>query len=149
MEFQIRAAQKDDCPAMMELIRELAVHEKAPREVTVNMDEFIDAGFGKQPVWEALVGELNGKIVGMALYYVRYSTWKGRKLYLEDLVVTEKMRGKGYGKQLLDHTIELARQRGYCGIMWQVLEWNEAAISFYKKYDTTFEEEWINVKIDF
>lgn len=134
---------------MMALIRELALYEKAPEQVTVSMEEFIDAGFGKNPVWEALVGEINGRIVGMSLYYVRYSTWKGRRLYLEDIVVTEEMRGNGYGKLLLERTVDLAKQRGYSGMMWQVLDWNASAIAFYKKYDTKFEEEWINVKINF
>ncbi|HIY76964.1 MAG TPA: GNAT family N-acetyltransferase, partial [Candidatus Sphingobacterium stercorigallinarum] len=85
----------------------------------------------------------------MSLYYTRYSTWKGRQLYLEDIVVTQKMRGKGYGKLLLDHTIAFAKQRGYSGITWQVLDWNQSAIDFYKKYNTKFEEEWINVKVNF
>ena len=149
MDFHIRPAEKEDCPRMMELIRELALYEQAPEEVTVSMAEFIDAGFGKQPVWEALVIEVNGQIIGIALYYVRYSTCKGRRLYLEDIVVTEEARGKGYGKQLLDHTIALAKEKGYSGMMWQVLDWNEPAKTFYKKYDTKFEGEWINVNIDF
>lgn len=149
MDFQIRPAKKEDCPRMMELIRELALYEKAAEEVTVSMDEFIDAGFGDHPTWAALVAQVNGAIIGIALYYVRYSTWKGRRLYLEDIVITEEMRGKGYGKQLLEQTMELAKAEGYSGMMWQVLEWNEPAKAFYKKYDTKFEGEWINVKIDF
>ena len=85
----------------------------------------------------------------MSLYYIRYSTWKGRRLYLEDIIVTESMRGKGFGKLLLDHTIEYAKEQGYSGMMWQVLDWNTPAIDFYKKYNTKFDGEWINVNIDF
>lgn len=149
MSIRIRSAQRKDCPAMMELIRELAVFEKAPHAVTVSMDEFVDAGFGKTPVWEAFVAELEGTIVGISLYYIRYSTWKGRRLYLEDLIVQEAYRGKGIGKLLLDKTIEHAKEKKYSGMMWQVLDWNTNAISFYEKYEANFDGEWINVNLNF
>lgn len=149
MELKIRRAERADCPRLLELIKELAHYERAPNEVTVSMEEFEASGFGENPVWGAFVGELNGEIVGMSLYYIRYSTWKGRRLYLEDLIVTEEVRGKGFGKVLLDHTIAFAKAEGYSGMMWQVLDWNEPAINFYKKYDTTLDGEWINVSIDF
>ena len=149
MELVIRKAVKNDCPAIMELIHELALFEKAPEEVTVKMEEFVDAGFGDNPVWEAFVGEYDSKIVGISLFYIRYSTWKGRRLYLEDLIINESMRGKGFGKLLLDHTIAYAKEKGYSGMMWQVLDWNEPAINFYKKYDSNFDEGWINVNINF
>lgn len=149
MSLTIRDAVLEDCPRLMELIRELALFEKAPEEVTVSMDEFEDAGFGPNPVWWAFVAEYNGHIVAMSLYYIRYSTWKGRRLYLEDIIVTEEMRGMGIGKELLDHTINYAKENGFSGMMWQVLDWNKSAIDFYKKYDTKLDEEWINVSIDF
>jgi GNAT superfamily N-acetyltransferase len=149
MSLTIRDAVLEDCPRLMELIRELALFEKAPEEVTVSMDEFEDAGFGPNPVWWAFVAEYNGHIVAMSLYYIRYSTWKGRRLYLEDIIVTEEMRGMGIGKELLDHTINYAKENGFSGMMWQVLDWNKPAIDFYKKYDTKLDEEWINVSIDF
>jgi len=149
MSLTIRDAVLEDCPRLMELIRELALFEKAPQEVTVSMDEFEDAGFGINPVWWAFVAEYNGHIVAMSLYYIRYSTWKGRRLYLEDIIVTEEMRGMGIGKVLLDHTINYAKENGFSGMMWQVLDWNKPAIDFYKKYDTKLDEEWINVSIDF
>jgi len=149
MSLTIRDAVLEDCPRLMELIRELALFEKAPQEVTVSMDEFEDAGFGPNPVWWAFVAEYNGHIVAMSLYYIRYSTWKGRRLYLEDIIVTEEMRGMGIGKELLDHTINYAKENGFSGMMWQVLDWNKPAIDFYKKYDTKLDEEWINVSIDF
>ncbi len=149
MGITIRNAIKKDCPRLLELIKELALFEKAPEEVTVSMEEFEDAGFGDKPVWWAFVAESEGIIVGMSLYYIRYSTWKGRRLYLEDIIVTESMRGKGFGKDLLDHTINYAKENGFSGMMWQVLDWNQPAIDFYKKYDTKFDEEWINVSINF
>lgn len=144
----IRQAITEDCPAMLDLIKELAAYEKAPEEVTVTLEEFVDAGFGSQPVWGAFVAELENKIVGLSLYYVRYSTWKGQRLYLEDLIVTEKLRGKGIGKSLFDKTLDYAKSKKYKGMVFQVLNWNEPAINFYKKYETKFDDEWINVSIE-
>jgi len=133
----------------MELIRELAEYEKAPNEVTVTDEHFIESGFGKNPVWWGFVASSNdesGKeiIHGFALYYVRYSTWKGQAMYLEDILVTEKMRGQKIGKLLFDQLIEEAKEKGFNRIIWQVLDWNEPAINFYKKYDTKFDPEWVN-----
>lgn len=144
----VRKATAEDCPQMLELVKELACYEKAPEEVTVSMDEFVDAGFGTNPVWEAFVAEYQGELVGISLFYIRYSTWKGRRLYLEDIIVTEKMRGQGIGKALFDETLHLCRERGYGGLVWQVLDWNEPAINFYRKYDTHFDHEWVNVSIE-
>ncbi|MEH6305889.1 GNAT family N-acetyltransferase [Olivibacter sp. CPCC 100613] len=144
----IRKARKEDCPRILELIHELALYEKAPEEVTVCLEEMEDAGFGVHPVWEAFVADIDGTIQGIALYYIRYSTWKGRRIYLEDLIVTEEMRGKGIGKLLFDQVIEEMRNKGYSGMVWQVLEWNEPAINFYKKYEATFDPEWVNVSIN-
>src|SRR5579871_4754668 len=117
----LRTAIKEDCPRLMELINELALFELAPQEVTVTMDEFVDAGFGGKPVWKAIVAEDNGVIVGMSLYYIRYSTWKGCRLYLEDLIVTESHRGTGIGKLLFDRTLKEAHEAGFSGMVWQVL----------------------------
>lgn len=145
----LRRAERRDVPAMMELIRELARYEKAPDEVTVDPAHFEESGFGEHPVWWAFVveEEFEGmqKVVGFALYYIRYSTWKGQVMYLEDIIVTEEMRGKGIGKLLMDRLIEEARERGFSRVVWQVLEWNEPAIHFYKKYQASFDGEWVNV----
>ncbi|MGK6342655.1 N-acetyltransferase family protein [Chryseobacterium sp. DT-3] len=147
-EVVIRKAVREDCAPMLELIRELAEYEKALHEVTISLDEFIEDGFGKSPVWGAFVAELNNEIVGISLYYDRFSTWKGRRLYLEDLVVTEKMRGKQIGKLLFDATLEYGKSNQYSGMVFQVLNWNEPAINFYKKYSPKFDSEWLNVSIE-
>jgi GNAT superfamily N-acetyltransferase len=126
------------------LINELAVYERAPEEVTVTLSEFEDAGFGQKPVWKAFVAEVDAIIVGFALYYVRYSTWKGCRLYLEDFIVTDSHRGKGIGKQLFDTIVLEAHEKGFNGMTWQVLDWNEPALNFYKKYEAGMEAGWLN-----
>ena len=149
MEIKIRKAVREDCARMMELIQELATYEKAPDEVTVSLSHFEESGFGQNPVWWAFVAEVNGVVVGMALYYVRYSTWKGQRMYLEDILVTEEMRGKKIGGLLFDALIEEAKDKKFTGMNWQVLDWNEPAINFYKKYNANFDPEWVNCSIVF
>jgi ribosomal protein S18 acetylase RimI-like enzyme len=148
MEIEIRRAGKEDCGAMLELIKELAVYEKAPDEVTVNFDHFVESGFGENPVWWAFVAEAKQKVVGFALYYIRYSTWKGQRMYLEDILVNEEFRGKGIGKLLFDRLIAEAKEKKWNGMVWQVLEWNEPAINFYKKFESVkFDDEWMNCSL--
>ncbi len=149
MSIIIRDAVREDVPAMFELIKELALYEKAPEQVTNTVEQMYVDGFGANPIYGTIVSEVDGEIVGMALYYYRYSTWKGKRLYLEDLIVSETMRGRGLGEKLLEATIEKARQTSCTGLMWQVLDWNEPAINFYKKFGARFDEEWVNVHIDF
>ena len=144
MNAAIREARLADCSRILELINELAVYERAPEEVTVTLAEFEDAGFGQKPVWKAFVAELDETIVGFALYYVRYSTWKGCRLYLEDFIVTDSHRGKGIGKQLFDTIVLEAHEKGFNGMTWQVLDWNEPALNFYKKYEAGVEAGWLN-----
>lgn len=172
--MKIRRATREDCPAMLKLIQELAEYEKMPEEVTVDPVHFEESGFGANPVWWGFVVE-EGKvehveevekveestslnlpkppkpsqsIVAFALYYIRYSTWKGQVMYLEDILVTESMRGRGIGKLLMDRLIKEANEKGFKKITWQVLDWNQPAIDFYKKYDVQFDPTWINVALD-
>jgi GNAT superfamily N-acetyltransferase len=146
----IRRAVVEDCPRIMELIKELALYEKAPEQVTMTMEHFVETGFGANPLWWAFVAEVDGLVQGFALYYIRFSTWKGTRLYLEDLLVTNEMRGKGLGKLLLDQLIVEAKEKKFSGMMWQVLDWNEPAINFYKKYyNATLDGEWINCSLNF
>ncbi|MCX6331498.1 MAG: GNAT family N-acetyltransferase [Bacteroidetes bacterium] len=149
MDIIIRRALQSDCPRLLELIQELAVYEKAPEEVTVTLEHFSESGFGQNPVWWGFVAEVQGVVVGMALYYVRYSTWKGQRMYLEDILVTQEMRGKKIGSLLFDALIKEAKEKKFTGLNWQVLEWNEPAINFYKKYNASFDPEWHNGSIVF
>src|SRR5439155_15804920 len=128
----------------IELVQELATYERAPDEVTVTLEHFVESGFGENPVWWTFVAEANGVIQGFALYYIRYSTWKGQAMYLEDILITNEMRGKGIGKLLFDRLIEEAREKKFNRIIWQVLDWNEPAINFYKKYDADIDSGWLN-----
>ena len=150
MNIIIRRAVKTDCERLMELVRELAVFEKAPQELTVTLDHFEKSGFGESPVWWAFVAEVDGIVQGFALYYIRYSTWKGQRMYLEDILISEEFRGKGIGKLVFDKLKEEAKEKKLNGIVWQVLDWNEPAINFYKKNgDVNFDNAWINCSINF
>jgi len=145
----IRRAKKEDCKAMMQLIHQLAEYEKAPGEVTVDFNHFVESGFGKNPVWWAFVAEADNVVCGFALYYIRYSTWKGQRLYLEDILVNEPYRGKGIGGLLFDQLITEIKEKKLSGMVWQVLEWNEPAINFYKKYEgVNFDKEWVNCSLN-
>jgi GNAT superfamily N-acetyltransferase len=144
----VRRAVREDCPRLLELIRELALYEKAPHEVTVSAEHFTESGFGPNPVWWAFVVTVDGQVEGFALYYIRYSTWKGQRLYLEDLIVTEKMRGLGLGKLLFDRVLSEMKEKDFKGMVWQVLDWNEPAIKFYKKYQAHFDSGWITCSVE-
>lgn len=146
--IQIRRAEAADCPRILELVQELADYEKASAEVTVSPNHFSESGFGANPVWWGFVAECQGKIVAFALYYIRFSTWKGQAMYLEDILVTEEMRGRGIGKLLFEALIAEAREKGLSRMCWQVLDWNEPAINFYKKYNASFDGEWVNCAIN-
>lgn len=136
-------------PSVLELIRELAVFEKAPNAVTNTLEMMERDGFGDKPIYGLFVAEnADNEIVGISLYYTRYSTWKGPCMYLEDLIVTESERGNGYGKALFDATYEEAQKLGMPYMMWQVLDWNQPAIDFYETYGATFDGEWVNCTVD-
>ena len=142
----IRKGTKKDLPKVLSLIKELALYEKAPDEVTITLDELIEDGFGSNPIYGLFVAEQEEDIIGIALYYEKYSTWKGRCLYLEDIVVTEQKRGTGIGHRLFQEVIEVAKARNSARMEWQVLDWNEPAIGFYKRYNANLDGEWLNGK---
>ena len=146
--YTIRKGVKQDIPVALELIIELAAFEKAEHQVSNTVEEMIKDGFGQNAIFEFYVAEFEGKVIGMSLYYMRYSTWRGHYLYLEDLVVTASHRGKGAGKKLLDATVAEAKSKKSNLMMWQVLDWNESAIGFYKKIGAELDSEWINCKLD-
>jgi GNAT superfamily N-acetyltransferase len=135
--------QKTDCDAVFQLIRELAQYEKLPHEVEIDAIQLEKDGFGATPLYGAIVAEFDGRIIGLALYYFRYSTWKGKRLYLEDLIVKEEYRRMGVGKSLFEKTMELSLSLGCNGMTWAVLDWNEPAIQFYKKFNSNFDSTWI------
>jgi len=144
----IRKGQKEDLKAVFELIMELAVYEKAPEEVENSVERMLEDGFGERKVFDFFVAEIDKQIVGTAIYYFRYSTWKGKALYLEDLVVSESFRGKGYGKALLDAIVLQAKKDNCKQVRWQVLDWNEPAIQFYKSIGADLDPEWINCTLN-
>jgi len=144
----LRKAEKKDVAAILELIRELAALEHAPGEVTLTTLELEKDGFGLKPLFWVILAELNGNIVGMSFWYIAYSTWKGKCLYLEDIIVKEKFRGRGIGKMLFDATVREAAQMNAARMMWQVLDWNTPAIEFYQnKYGAEISSEWLNGRL--
>lgn len=147
MSIQLKQANKSDIPAIIELIKELALYEKAPHEVTITPEILERDGFGANPLFWVILAEENGEVLGMSFYYIRYSTWKGPCLYLEDIIVKEQHRRRGIGKLLMDATIEKAKEMKVALMVWQVLNWNEPAINFYKKYHAEFDDKWLNCKI--
>ena len=147
MNIAIRKGTKTDLPAVLNLVKELAIYEKAPNEVTVTLSDMEQDGFGENPIFSFFVAEKDGNIVGIALYYIKYSTWKGKCVFLEDIIVTEEYRQYGIGKKLFDEIVKVAKEMNVKRLEWQVLEWNEPAIKFYKKLNAHFDEEWINCKL--
>ena len=148
MEFIIRKGEERDLPEVLDLIKELAEYEKMPDQVDNTVEMMREHGFGKNPIFDFEIAEKAGKIIGCAIYYTKYSTWKGKKLYLEDLIVTESERGKMVGKALFEKCLKITKDGGYHSMLWQVIDWNEPAINFYKKYDTEFTSVWIDCSVD-
>jgi GNAT superfamily N-acetyltransferase len=144
----IREGRETDIPSLLALIRELAIFEKEPDAVVVTEEELLQDGFGSNPLYGLYVAEVDGVVVAISLYYFRYSTWNGKCLYLEDLIVTEKHRGKGIGKALFQKTLDKARELRCRKMNWQVLDWNTPAIKFYEDFDATLDPEWLNGYID-
>ena len=145
MKKTLRKATKQDLKAVLDLVNELALYEKAPEEVTVTLADY-ERDFD-QNIFDIIVAEQENQIVGIAFYYMTYSTWKGKMLFLEDFVVKEELRGKGIGKLLFRAYLQEAQKLNVSLAKWQVLDWNKPAINFYEKYNSTIEKEWYNGKI--
>lgn len=145
----IRKGTKEDLGQILELIKELAEYEKAPEQVNNSVARMEEDGFGEKPIFEFFVAEEGEAIIGTAIFYYRYSTWKGKAIYLEDLIVREAKRGNGTGKKLLDAIVLEAKRVDARQVMWQVLDWNEPAINFYKKLGTDLDSGWINCKLEY
>ena len=148
MEVITRRAGPRDVPRMLELVQELAAFERAPNEVTVTEEQMREAGFGNDPVWVGWVAEVEGRVQGMAVCYERYSTWKGRRLYLEDIIVTEAARGGRIGEKLFMECVRYALERSHSGMLWQVLDWNTDAIRFYDRFGAVYSKEWLNGSLE-
>lgn len=146
--IQIRIGTPSDMPAVLELIQELAIFEREPNAVVVTADDLVRDGFGPQPMFGTFVAEVEGKIVGMALYYYRYSTWKGRTIHLEDLIVQAEMRGQGVGEALYAHVLKQAKKDGVRRVEWNVLNWNTPAIAFYEKSGARVQDDWRVAQMD-
>ncbi|WP_430467273.1 N-acetyltransferase family protein [Winogradskyella ouciana] len=145
---QLRLATKQDMPRVLELIKELAVYEKEPDAVEVTVDMLESDGFGEHPKFTCFVVEVDGKVEGMALVYMRYSTWKGEVLHLEDLIVSQSQRGKNLGTKLLDQVVKYGKDLGVKRINWEVLDWNEPAIKFYEKKGANVMRDWDVVQLN-
>ena len=149
MDVKIRKGVKSDLPAVLDLIKELAGFERALNEVTVSLEDLEHDGFGNHPYYWFIVAEKEGEIIGLSFYFIRYSTWKGRFLFLEDFVVKESFRNKGVGALLFEETIRIAKELDVKGMTWQVLDWNKNAIRFYEKYNSNISTEWYNGKLTY
>lgn len=148
MEYDIRTGAERDLPQLLELIKELAKFEKAPEQVKMTLEKLTEDGFGEHPLYCFIVAESQQHgVMGMALYYYRYSTWKGKFLYLEDIVVNESYRSKGIGNALMQRLKEIAKTENCTGLTWQVLDWNADAIRFYERLGASISNEWLNATI--
>jgi GNAT superfamily N-acetyltransferase len=148
MNVIIRKGEKKDLPGVLALIHELAEFEKAPDAVTNTVADMERDGFGEKPVFRFHIAESGGKIVGIAVYFVKYSTWKGKGFYLDDIVVTENFRSQGIGKKLFDEYVKEAKKENAKQLHWQVLDWNKKAIKFYERLNARIEPEWWDCKLD-
>jgi len=146
--INIRRATKEDICLVRDLVMELAIFEKAPEEVTSSLADYVQEGFSDNPLFTANLIYLNDELAGFSLWYYRFSTWKGRRFYLEDLYIKEAYRGKGLGKKLINEAIEEAKRMKCTGMMWQVLDWNQPAIDFYNTLGVKMDAGWLNVHLD-
>jgi len=147
MKIKVRKGVKEDLSSVLDLIKELADYENSLEEVTITLEDLENDGFGTHPWYWFLVAENNEKIIGLSFYFIRYSTWKGKCLFLEDFVIKEEYRKQGIGSLLFEETINICKKQNLNGMIWQVLDWNTPAIEFYKKYNADISKEWLNGKL--
>ena len=147
MKTTIRKGLKKDLPAVLKLIKELADYENALEEVTITLDDLERDGFASHPWYWFLVAENKNELIGLSFYWIRYSTWKGKFLFLEDFIIKEKYRRSGIGSKLFEETIKISKKLNLNGMIWQVLDWNMPAINFYKKYNSDISSAWLNGKL--
>jgi len=145
----IRKGIKKDIPQVLDLIKELAKYENSIEKVSNTVERIENDGFGETPIFDLFVAENSKKIIGIAITYYKYSTWRGRKLYLEDLMISENYRRKGIGGKLFDFVINFAKEKKCTGLNLQVLDWNTIGINFYKKYNMKFDNKWTNCYLEF
>ena len=147
MKTTIRKGIREDLPSVLKLIKELADFENAKDQVTITLEDLEKDGFGEHPWYWFLVAEKDDKIVGLSFYWIRYSTWKGKFLFLEDFVIKQESRRHGIGSKLFEETLKICKKLRLNGMIWQVLDWNTPAIDFYKKYDADISKNWLNGKL--
>lgn len=148
MDISIRLATKKDMPEVLDLIKELAIFEREPNAVEMTVEELTKCGFGDQPEFTCYVAEIDSQIEGMALFYKRFSTWKGVVLHLEDLIVRKDKRGMGIGEKLLDTVVQYGNEIGVKRLVWEVLDWNQPAIDFYNKKGAKMMDDWRVIHLD-
>lgn len=144
----IRPGTKEDMPAVLDLIKELAAFEREPDAVVVTVDELVKDGFGPDPLFYTFIAEVNNEVIGIALFYYRYSTWKGKTIHLEDLIVKQEKRGTGAGSALYKEVIKFARKEGVRRVEWVVLNWNTHAIQFYERSGAAIMRDWLTVQMN-
>lgn len=149
MSVEVRRGVENDIPELLNCIKELALYEKAPDEVEMTEEQLLKDGFGERPLFHFFVAEEAGEIKGVALYYEKYSTWKGRCLFLEDLIVKKQYRHQGIGELLLNRLKKEAKDTGAKRLEWVVLDWNESAINFYLKQKASIDKEWLSCRVEF
>jgi len=147
MKIQIREGVKKDLPSVLGLIKELADYQNSLEEVTITLENLENDGFGDHPWYWFLIAENDNEIIGLSFYFIRYSTWKGKVLFLEDFVIKGEYRGQGVGSKLFEETLNICKEQGLNGMIWQVLDWNNSAIEFYKQYNAKISKEWLNGKL--
>ncbi|MFN4122479.1 MAG: GNAT family N-acetyltransferase [Flavobacteriales bacterium] len=148
-ELLVRKGEEEDIAQVLELVKELALYEKASHEVTVTKESMLKDGFGPEKIYDFLVAEWTGKVIAAAIFFNKYSTWKGKCVYLDDIIVHEPYRGKGIGRIMMQEVIKEAKRRKAARLEWQVLDWNEPAIRFYEKFEAQLDGEWINCRLFF